>query len=62
MFEFDTATKKKLQDLEFVESASTNVKTQNALLEALEEDASRKPRFKNATEMFTQMQKEWEDA
>ena len=61
MFEFDEVTRKKLEDLEFVESASTNVDTQNALLEALDTDDETKGRFNTAEDMFAHMQKEWDN-
>ena len=61
MFEFDELTRKKLEDLEFVESASTNADTQNALLEALDTESQAEGRFKTAEEMFEHMQKEWDN-
>ena len=56
----DEKTKKQLRDVEFVEAATNNVETQNALLESLESDQT-EGRFKNAEDMFSHMMKEWED-
>ena len=56
----DEKLQKQLEDINFVESASTNPVTQNALLESLESDKT-EGRFKNAEDMFSHMMKEWED-
>lgn len=57
----DEKTQKRLNDIEFVESASINVDTQNALLESLENnDEDVKGKFSNAKDMFSHMMKEWE--
>ena len=56
----DEKTKKQLRDIEFVEAATNNVETQNALLESLKSDQT-EGRFKNAEDMFSHMIKEWED-
>lgn len=61
LFEFDDITKKKLENLLFVEAASNNLETQTALLETLETDENMKGRFKNSTDMFTHMQQEWDN-
>ena len=54
----DAQTQKKLNDIEFVESATNNIETQNALLESLDSDQI-EGRFKNAEDMFSHMMKEW---
>ena len=56
----DEKTKKQLRDIEFVEAATNNMETQNALLESLESNQT-EGRFKNAEDMFSHMIKEWED-
>lgn len=56
----DEKTQKRLNDIEFVESASTSVATQNALLESLENE-NVKGRFSSAEDMFSHMMKEWEE-
>ena len=61
LFDLDEKIQKKLKDIEFVESASINVDTQNTLLESLEQsDNEVKGRFNSAQEMFSHMMKEWE--
>ena len=57
----DEKTKKQLEDIEFVESASTNYETQNALLESLSDE--RNPDewvgpFDSAEDMFDCFDKE----
>ena len=56
----DEKLQKRLNDINFVESVTNNVETQNALLESLESDQT-EGRFKNAEDMFSHMMKEWED-
>ena len=56
----DEKLQKRLNDINFVESVTNNVETQNALLESLDSDQT-EGRFKNAEDMFSQMMKEWED-
>lgn len=56
----DEKLQKRLNDINFVESATNNAETQNALLESLDSDQT-EGRFKNAEEMFSHMMKEWED-
>ena len=56
----DEKLQKQLDNINFVESASTNPVTQNTLLESLESDQT-EGRFKNAEDMFSHMMKEWED-
>lgn len=56
----DEKLQKQLDNINFVESATNNVETQNALLESLESDQT-EGRFKNAEDMFSHMMKEWED-
>lgn len=57
----DEQTQKKLNNVEFVESVTNNVETQNVLLESLNSDEQSEGRFKNAEDMFAHMMKEWED-
>lgn len=56
----DEKLQKRLNDINFVESVTNNVETQNALLESLDSDQT-EGRFKNAEDMFSHMMKEWED-
>ena len=56
---FNENVKRKLENIAFVEAASTNVETQNALLESLETE-NVEGRFSSAESMFSHMVKEWE--
>ena len=60
MPELDEKMRKTLRDIEFIESTSSNIDTQNALFESLE-SSKQEGRFKNADEMFTHMKKEWDE-
>ena len=59
---FDEKIQKKLNNIAFAESASTNVETRNSLIESLENDDEEvKGRFSSAEDMFSHMMKEWEE-